>query len=265
MAGHSKLVEPEIIIKKVPGHAAHHGGAWKVAYADFVTAMMALFIVLWLLSASEQVRKAIGGYFNDPTGKGKLTGTTRAGAGEAIKVDDLSSLKKKIEEAMAKELQDFDKLKEHVRMTITEEGLRIEFLETAAGVFFESGNASPSKAGEALFSQLAEQIGSLPNLLVIEGHTDAKPFPSGKGYSNWELSADRANAVRRLMRQHGLRDDQVTQIRGYADQQLRKPDAPEDPSNRRISILVRRTAAPPEPAEPSTASAAPVAREPSAH
>ncbi|MEO8099764.1 MAG: flagellar motor protein MotB [Acidobacteriota bacterium] len=241
-AAKQKAVEPIIIIKKVKDHGGHHGGAWKVAYADFVTAMMALFIVLWLLSASEQVKKAVGGYFQDPSGAGKLAGTTSAGIGEALKVEenDLNALKEKIEKAMSQQVRDFDKLKDYVNITVTEEGLRIELLESAAGIFFGSGSPVPSPLGGDLFAKLAEQLGVLPNLVVIEGHTDARPYSRVGEYSNWELSTDRANAARRLMQQHGLRMDQVTQVRGYADQQLRKRDAPEDPSNRRISILVRK-------------------------
>jgi chemotaxis protein MotB len=250
-----------IIKKKVKGHGGHHGGAWKVAYADFVTAMMALFIVLWLLSSSERVQKTVGGYFRDPRGKGKMVGTTISGSGEAmqIKTDDMENLKKKIEKAMSREMKDFDRLKDFVNMTITEEGLRIELVESAKGMFFDSGSAVPSEAGAEIFEKLAQQVGALPNLVVIEGHTDAKPFNEGRAYSNWELSSDRANAARRLMMSHGLRADQVAQVRGYADQNLRKPDAPEDPSNRRISILVKRAEPsfpPPRPDEPEPKTAA---------
>lgn len=235
-------LQPIIIVKKVKKHGGHHGGAWKVAYADFVTAMMALFIVLWLLSSSEKVQKAVGGYFRDPRGRGRLVGTTLAGAGEAmqVKVDDLDKLKKQIEKAVSKTVKDFANLKDFINVTITEEGLRIEFLESSAGVFFENGKSRPSDQGVEVFSRVAEQISSLPNLVVIEGHTDAKPFVSDSSYTNWELSADRANAVRRLMQERGLRTDQVAQVRGYASQQLRKPNAPEDPSNRRISVLIRK-------------------------
>ena len=141
---------------------------------------------------------------------------------------------------MSQEVRDFEKMKDYVNITVTEEGLRIELIENAAGVFFDSGSAVPSTFGGTLFSKLAEQVGVLPNLVVVEGHTDARPFSRVGEYSNWELSTDRANSVRRLMQQHGLRADQVIQVRGYADQQLRRPDAPGDPSNRRISILVRK-------------------------
>ncbi len=242
--------EPIIIVKKKKSHGGSHGGAWKVAYADFVTAMMALFIVLWLLSSSERVQKTVGGYFRDPRGKGKMVGTTISGAGEAmqVKIDDMENLKKKIEKAMSREMKDFDRLKDFVNFTITEEGLRIEMVESESGMFFGSGSAVPSQAGAEMFEKLAEEVGSMPNLVVIEGHTDAKPFSEKAGYTNWELSADRANAARRLMMAHGLRPDQVAQVRGYADQHLRKPDAPLDPSNRRISILVKR----PELVDPKT-------------
>jgi chemotaxis protein MotB len=209
--------------------------------------MMALFIVLWLLSSSEKVQKTVGGYFRDPTGNGKLVGTTLSGAEEAMEVkpDEMEALKKNIEKAMAREMKDFDRLKDFVNLTITEEGLRIELVESAGGMFFGSGSSMPSGAGAEIFAKLAEEVGALPNLVVIEGHTDAKPFNEGRDYSNWELSSDRANAARRLMMSHGLRADQVAQVRGYADQHLRKPEAPEDPSNRRISILVKRMPAAP--------------------
>ena len=156
---------PVIIVKKIKkGHEAHHGGAWKVAYADFVTAMMALFIVLWLLSSSERVQKTVGGYFRDPRGKGRMVGTTVSGAGEAmqVKLDEMDSLKKKIEKAMAQEMKDFDRLKDFINITVTEEGLRIELVESASGIFFDSGSAVPSPAGAEIFAKLAQEVGALP-------------------------------------------------------------------------------------------------------
>jgi chemotaxis protein MotB len=116
-----------IIIKKVSGHTGHHGGAWKVAYADFVTAMMALFIVLWLMNSSKQVQEAVGGYFKDPSGSSKQVGSTMRGAGENLDLrkEDMN----KIKEALLKQVEslpDFEKLKKHIDMTITSEGLRIE-------------------------------------------------------------------------------------------------------------------------------------------
>lgn len=240
------VVPPVIIIRKKAGHSRHHGGAWKVAYADFVTAMMALFIVLWLLNSSQEVQKAVGGYFRDPRGSGKRMGSAFGGNGESVTLDhkNLANLKDKLQQAM-KETPKFTKLKENVQMTVTGEGLRIELLENEKGVFFESGQSKPTENAEDLLKDISQQLGQMPNTVLIEGHTDAKPFGDGKSaYSNWELSADRANAARKIMEESGLRPNQVVQIRGYADQQLRLPDNPEDPSNRRISIIVRYTYGP---------------------
>ena len=238
--------QPIIIKKKVVGSGGHHGGAWKVAYADFVTAMMALFIVLWLMNSAPEVQQAVGGYFRDPTGKAGQTGGGQAAAGGeglAVKKDDFESLKGQIEQKM-KQMPELQKLKDQVAMTVTGEGLRIELLEAERNTFFESGRGDPSSTGADVLELLAAQLGELPNHVLIEGHTDSKPFAGRAGYSNWELSADRANAARRLMLEHGLWDGQVKQIRGYADQHLRRADAPDDPSNRRISVLVQYLEAP---------------------
>jgi len=231
---------PIIIIKKKAGHGGHHGGAWKVAYADFVTAMMALFIVLWLLNTNKPVREAIAGYFKDPSGTANKTGSSKAGVAEAIAItkDDMPKLREELEKAI-REVPNFEKIKDQIEMTITPEGLRIELLETETGTFFELGSPSPNDNGKELLSLLAEQLGKLPNHLSIEGHTDSKPYTGRREYGNWELSADRANAARRLMQNSGLRDDQITQIRGYADQMPRKKDEPLDASNRRISVIVQ--------------------------
>jgi chemotaxis protein MotB len=239
MADESKSA-PIIVIHKKIIAAGHHGGAWKVAFADFVTAMMALFIVLWLLNTSQNVKDSIAGYFKDPTGNGRMVGSALAGAGESLQVkkEDLENLKDKLEAAI-KEVPEFKALNDQVQITVTGEGLRIELMESEKNSFFESGSARPSVIGQDFLIKLAREIGALPNYVTIEGHTDAKPFSSTKGYSNWELSADRANAARRLMEQSGLREDQVTQVRGFAAQRLRKKDDPNDPSNRRISIIVQ--------------------------
>jgi len=233
--------QPIIVIKKVVGHGGHHGGAWKVAYADFVTAMMALFIVLWLLSSSEKVKKAVAGYFNDPKGTASQLGTTMEGTGQVVQpfsTKDLEKLKEKLE----KEIQarpDLQKLAKQIEIKITPEGLRIELIEGKAGTFFDSGSARLSKSGQELLALLADALKALPNNLLIEGHTDAAPYSNDTSYGNWELSADRANAARRLLQQDGVRKNQVSQVRGYADQFLRVPKDPFDPSNRRISILVK--------------------------
>jgi chemotaxis protein MotB len=231
---------PIIILKKKGGHGGHHGGAWKVAYADFVTAMMSLFIVLWLLNSSKQIQEAVGGYFKDPTGTSKKVGSNMVGAGENFVVtrDNMPKLKEQLQQAM-QQMADFEKLKSHIEMTVTTEGLRIELSESASGTFFDSGSAKLNADGNELLITLAQELGKLPNKLSIEGHTDSKPYAPTANYGNWELSTDRANAARRLMQVHGIGADQVTQVRGFADQRLRKPDAPFDPANRRISVIVQ--------------------------
>jgi chemotaxis protein MotB len=231
---------PIIIVKKKAGHGGHHGGAWKVAYADFVTAMMALFIVLWLLNSSKQIQEAVGGYFKDPTGTSKKVGSNMVGTGEnfVITKDNMPKLKDQLQQAL-KQLSDFEKLKNHIEMTVTTEGLRIELSESATGTFFDSGSPKLNSDGQELLIMLAQELGKLPNKISIEGHTDSKAYAPSATYSNWELSADRANAARRIMQANGVRADQITQIRGFADQRLRKPDTPLDPANRRISLIVQ--------------------------
>jgi|SRR5579862_448160 len=231
---------PFIVIKKKSGHGGHHGGAWKVAYADFVTAMMALFIVLWLLNSSKKVQEAVGGYFRDPSGTSKNIGTDKRGSDESVALtkDDMPKLKDQLEQRI-RQMSNFEQLKNQIEMTVTSDGLRIELLETESGTFFNLGSPEPNGNGRELLVLLAEQLGKLPNQLSIEGHTDAKPYSGRKEYSNWELSADRANAARRIMQSDGLSTKQVSQVRGYADQMLRKPADPFDPSNRRISVIVQ--------------------------
>lgn len=231
---------PIIIKKKVSGHGGHHGGAWKVAYADFVTAMMALFIVLWLLNSKQEIRVAVGGYFKDPLGRGKNPGTNMTGTGRDMSTlkDDMSGLKEKLK-SVIKLIPHFDQLKGNVEFTITEEGLRIELIENSKGIFFESGRPEPSAIGKELLVALAKELGRIPNRLLIEGHTDAQQYGSGEIYTNWELSADRANEARRMMESSGLAVNQVAQVRGFADQDLRNKENPKDPGNRRVSLIVR--------------------------
>jgi len=233
--------QPIIIIKKKRSHGGHHGGAWKVAYADFVTAMMSLFIVLWLMNSSEKIKKAVAGYFNDPKGTAALMGTTMTGTGESVTAaaaNNMLQLKDKLEQEI-KASKELEKLSKQIEITITPEGLRIELLEGRNGTFYQSGSARLSGSGQQLLALLADELKKLPNALLIEGHTDATQYLTDISYSNWELSADRANTARRLLQQDGVRRDQVTQVRGYADQLLRVKNNPADPSNRRISILVK--------------------------
>ena len=236
-----------VIIKRKSGHAARHGGAWKVAYADFVTAMMALFIVLWLMNTSKQIQEAVGGYFRDPTGTSKKVGTNLMGAADnfTLTQNNMDHLKEQLQKAIEHTVH-FDKLKDHIEMTVTSEGLRIELLEGKNGTFFEKGVAQPTPDGEEILVKLAKELEGLPNKIAIEGHTDSKPYAGTGKYSNWELSTDRANSARRMMQGQGLGPQQVTQVRGYADQRLRKPADPEDPSNRRISLIVQNLPKPPD-------------------
>src|SRR5262245_11699456 len=161
-------IAPVIVIKKKKGHGGHHGGAWKVAYADFVTAMMAFFMVMWLMNSSQKIQQSVGAYFRDPSGSGKQTGSSMSGSGEGIEVkkDDLGKLKDELTKAM-KQMPQFDQLKDNVSMTVTGEGLRVELLETEKGLFFESGSMKPSERGEELLVLLAKQLGELPNNLLI--------------------------------------------------------------------------------------------------
>ena len=241
---------PIIVFKKKSSHGGHHGGAWKVAYADFVTAMMALFIVLWLLNSSSQVKKAVAGYFNDPKSSAKETGSDQAGDAENLPVDkeNVEKLKERIQKAI-KDQKDLEKLAKQIEITITPEGLRIELIEDQKGTFFESGSAQLSPTGQQLVSMIAGQLKALPNHLLLEGHTDAQPYSPSATYTNWELSSDRANAARRLLQQDGVTSDRISQVRGYADQMLRVKNNPLDPTNRRISLIVQWITAPPPTAK----------------
>src|ERR1700722_14401446 len=231
---------PIIIVKKKVNHGGHHGGAWKVAYADFVTAMMALFIVLWLMNSSKQVQEAVGGYFKDPSGNSKQVGTDARGSGDnfTLTKEDMTKLKEQLQKTVRR-VTDFDKLKNQIEMTVTAEGLRIELLESASGTFFESGSPRPNDDCKQLLSLLGQDLGKIPNKISVEGHTDSKPYAGSATYGNWELSSDGANAARRLMQQNGVRDDQIAQVIGYADQRLRTPKEPLAPSNRQISLIVQ--------------------------
>ena len=174
--------------------------------------------------------------------------------------DNMATLRDKLEAAL-KQSPDFEKLKQYVQMSVTGEGLRVELIETEKGMFFQSGSPNPTDVGEQLLAALSRELGKLPNDVLIEGHTDAQPYSGKNGYSNWELSTDRANEARRLMESDGLRPDQVKEVRGFAAESLRLKDKPEDPSNRRISVIVRYQSPPvaDSPAETKTAEAKPEA------
>ncbi len=248
------------IVKKKHAPAAHHGGSWKVAYADFVTAMMAFFLVMWIISMDQSTRQDIQQYFNDPAsasnspaGISKLAAGGRsaiaAGPGgmfnekswrnqaKEAQRQRMKSVKKSLQDKIVRR-PDLTKLGKHVAIDVTESGLVIELIETNEAMFFESGSASLPPATRTLLAVIAPELGRMPNPVVIEGHTDVVQYRDGSDYSNWELSADRANAARRAMAATGLHAGQVVQVSGYADNRLHDPKNPKDASNRRVTILV---------------------------
>jgi chemotaxis protein MotB len=259
--------EQPILIVRRGGrrHAGGHGGAWKVAFADFMTSMMCLFLVLWLVGQGSDVRMAIQGYFRDPLGTARYSGSSPVpGTGSTLAEGQrtstaalLSLNRRRLQElgdrirGRLEQSPEWKRMENQIEVQLTDEGLRIQLLEDSAGTFFESGNATPSRRGQDLLQFLALELATLPNPVVLEGHTDARPYVQRADYSNWELSADRANAARRILDGAGLRAGQLTQVRGYADRTLRTPDAPRDPRNRRVTILMLYQT----PPAPSSASA----------
>ena len=220
----------------------HHkgGGAWKVAYADFVTALMALFIVLWMMTSTQKVKESVSGYFRDPRGYTRKLGAGPLSAGEGLSLNrhTVQDLEKQIEVAL-QQMPEFGAFRDQVKLSVTGEGLRIDLLETEEGMFFVSGSPSPTGAGERLLGVLGTELGKMSNPVVIEGHTDARQFRNSGPYGNWELSVDRANAARRLLRARGVRPDQIVEVRGFADQKALNPTDPNDPRNRRVSVVVK--------------------------
>ena len=245
-------VPVRIIIRKKKGGHAHHGGAWKVAFADFMTAMFALFLVLWLVNQSSDVKAAVAGYFADPMGRANEFGSSiLPGDGsqsnnlQTVKLTQLVELRRARLNQVAHQLRErldnipaLEGVRDKVEIELTAEGLRIQLLEDPNGVFFETGSAGLSPSGREILAMLGSELGKLPNSVRIEGHTDARPYSGLTSYSNWELSADRANAARRILTSSGLPDRQIVQIRGLADRSLRVPSDPLSASNRRISIMV---------------------------
>jgi chemotaxis protein MotB len=252
------MMDNEVIIikKKKGGHHGHHGGAWKVAYADFVTAMMAFFLVMWLVNASRSVKESVAGYFRDPgifdqqKSNGPIPGgELRIGPNQAAPdpaPQEIPDDERAILEKAAKRIKsilaaspDLKKLEKQIEIIVTREGLRIELLEGDSPTFFASGSAELAPLTTRVLELIAGELGKLKNSVVVEGHTDSRPYTSTHGYSNWELSADRANAARRVMEKSGLWAGQVKGIRGYADTSLRVADKPLDPRNRRVSVIVQ--------------------------
>ena len=277
MSGDSKKLQP-IIIKRVKkgGHAAH-GGAWKIAYADFVTAMMAFFLLMWLLgSTTEGDKKGISDYFGSPlkvsmaggSGSGdsssvvkgggtdltRTNGQVKAGDVEAqrrslqlkaLKADQrraekarLEALKKKVEDVLAANPK-LAALESQIRLEMTRDGLRIQIVDEQNRPMFDSGSAIVKPYMRELLRGIGHMLTDVPNRITLEGHTDAQPFSGGeRGYSNWELSSDRANASRREIVGGGLPEDRMLLVQGLASSKLFVPAQPESPMNRRISVIV---------------------------
>lgn len=243
-----------IVKKKVAGHGGHHGGAWKVAYADFVTAMMALFIVLWIVGQSKQVKEYIANYFKDP---GAFFENTKGGG--AFEKQEMKVGERVTEEFLKRQVQQQEQLKQmaqkiideikkspelallskQIKMDMTKEGLRIELVEESQSFFFDVGTAHMKEEAKALISVIARELSTVHNKIVVEGHTDSRPYARTDGYTNFELSADRANSARRIMVTAGITKGQIVEVRGYADSKLRNENDPYDITNRRISILVK--------------------------
>ena len=252
--------QPVIVVKKITAaHHAHHGGAWKVAYADFVTAMMAFFLVMWIVGQSKQTKEAIAGYFRDPVafenkvgaGSGVMPGADSGlqGGGRPVPAPptDVKSATATLERA-AEHLREalshapeFAALRDRIEIQVTNEGLRIELLESPEGGFFASGSAAIKPDTVPVLTIIAQELGKLENPIAVEGHTDRRPYLAGQQYTNWELSSDRANSARRVLDEAGLRSGQITEVRGFASTHLRVPNDPVAAQNRRISIVVRRT------------------------
>ena len=236
------MSDPPIIIvkKKIKrGHGGHHGGAWKVAYADFVTAMMAFFLVMWLVNQSEEVKAGIGGYFRDP-GLSEFNGGTSdvpGFPGESVEdAEDVAA--ERIRRAIA-ELPELAGLDEQIEVSLSADGLRIELIESSRTSFFDSGSTTLKGDSIRVLGVIAEVLGPMDNGVILEGHTDSRPYAGADGYTNWELSTERANAARQVMVHQGLRSTQIQSVRGYADTVPRIPADSFDPRNRRVSIVVQ--------------------------
>ena len=278
MAGDSKKLQPIIVKKIKKGGHGHHGGAWKIAYADFVTAMMAFFLLMWLLgSTTEGDKKGISDYFNAPlrvalmaggSGSGDSSHVIKGGGQDltrtsgqvkrgdvdstrttvnvqALKEEQaraekarLEALKQKIESKIAANAK-LAALSGQLRLEMTRDGLRIQIVDEQSRPMFDSGSAVVKPYMRELLQEIGAVLTEVPNRLTLEGHTDAQPFSGGdRGYGNWELSSDRANASRRELVQGGLTDDRVLRVQGLASSNLFDRSDPLNPQNRRISIIV---------------------------
>jgi len=282
----AKEQKPQLlIIRRVKrGHGGgHHGGAWKVAYADFVTAMMAFFLVMWLVGTTTKVEKgAIAEYFKNPSmqaghsmvpsqsmGPGgaanslvQLSAVTTPSSGDngtqlskpEIKPEDVEKLareqeKKQLEALMQNLKEAIDKsqalqpFKDQLLLDITPEGLRIQIVDKQSRPMFDSGSTTLKTYTGDILHELAAFLNSVPNKISLSGHTDTAPYAGGDGYTNWELSSGRANAARRALVAGGMQEKKVALVIGLADSVLFDKNDPRNPINRRISIVVMNKAA----------------------
>jgi chemotaxis protein MotB len=246
-SGHGKEEGPRVIKKKcrLPHGGGHHGGAWKVAYADFVTAMMALFLVLWLLGASNSKDKAvIAHYFREPGvfsgSRGVIPqgGEDKLGSG-IIQAPTLETIHANIKGSLGG-LKDLVDIADQVPITITAEGILIELIDKEKQAFFELNSARIKPIMRKILQVIGKEIKVTPNKLVIAGHTDARAFHNDSFYSNWELSSARALNTRRDLEELGMASERFDQVVGYADRMLRVPTDPLASENRRISILIKK-------------------------
>ena len=285
-AAPAKEQKPQLlVIRRVKkGHGGgHHGGAWKVAYADFVTAMMAFFLVMWLVGTTTKVEKgAIAEYFKNPSmqaghsmvpsqsmGPGgaanslvQLSAVTTPSSGDngtqlskpEIKPEDVEKLareqeKKQLEALMQNLKEAIDKsqalqpFKDQLLLDITPEGLRIQIVDKQSRPMFDSGSTTLKAYTGDILHELAAFLNSVPNKISLSGHTDTAPYAGGDGYTNWELSSGRANAARRALVAGGMQEKKVALVIGLADSVLFDKNDPRNPINRRISIVVMNKAA----------------------
>lgn len=243
-----------VVTKKKKGGGGHHGGSWKVAYADFVTAMMAFFLVMWIVGMDSSARDLVQGYFNNPVGFRRAfgAGADPTSEGSTPVPSDLQRIPlfiRQMEERrfgavrdeIVRELEALEGtegLESQIEVVVTPDGLRIELREGPGGeTFFTVGSDQLKPAAHAALIVIARSVEALPNRMVIEGHTDSAPYPSAS-YTNWELSSDRANAARRVLVEGGLDPAKIEEVRGHADREPLPDLSPLDPSNRRVTILI---------------------------
>ena len=278
MAGDSKKLQPIIIKRMMKRAHGVHGGAWKIAYADFVTAMMAFFLLMWLLgSVTDGDKKGIADYFNTPLKVALLS--TGSGSGDASHVikgggkdfsrtagqvksgevppelkkinlaalqaehrrkemERLNGLREKVDDILARNPK-LAAMRSQIRLDMIRDGLRIQIVDENGRPMFDTGSALVKSYMRDFLAELGSVLSAVPNRLTLEGHTDATPYGGGEGgYSNWELSSDRANASRRELIHGGLPQERVMRVQGMASISLYEPQNPHSAANRRIAIIV---------------------------